>query len=78
MSPLSPLPQKYRGDFLLKKVLHGGTNFFWENLWGLFYMKSNDQIIHGRRKSFTNAFSSYLNTVNLKFFAAMVGDALEN
>ena len=35
---------------------------------GLFYMGSNDQIMQGGRKSFTNAFSSNLNSVNLKVF----------
>ena len=45
---------------------------------GMFYMGTNDQIMQGGRKSFTNAFSSNLNTVNLRIFPAMVGGTLEN
>ena len=41
-------------------------------------MGANDKIMQGRRKSFTNAFSSNLKTVNVKFSPAMVGGTLEN
>ena len=35
---------------------------------GLLYIGTNDHIIQEGRKSFTNAFSSNLNTLNLKIF----------
>ena len=42
-------------------------------------MGSNDQVMQGGRKSFTNAFSSNLNTVNLKISPDHVGrHTLEN
>ena len=55
---------------LMKKAFLGGNKRFWANLWevGLFYMGSNDQIMQGGTKSFTNTFSSNLNSVNLKIF----------
>ena len=40
---------------------------------GLFYMGSNDQIMQGGRKDFTNTFSSNLNSVNLKIFCGYGG-----
>ena len=59
-----PLP-KYGVTFLFFK---GGTNFFRQIYGEMFYMGTNYRIMQGRRKSFTKAFSSTLNTVNLKFF----------
>ena len=64
---VSSPPPKERGDLFLKKALHGGTIFL-ANLW--------EDVLHGNywsnhargRKSFTNEFSSNLNTVNLKIF----------
>ena len=42
-----------------------GNKLFWENLWEMFYMGTNDQIMQG---GFTNAFSSNPNTANLRIF----------
>ena len=43
--------------------------FFTKIYGGLFYMGlTNDQIILRERGDFTNAFSSYLDNVNLKIF----------
>ena len=77
MSPLSP-PPKYGGDLFLNKVLHGETKFFEEVYRGVFNTGTNDQINEGEgSKSFTNPFSSNLNTVNLKiFFPLAVGGKL--
>ena len=44
----------------------GEQSFLGKFMGGLFYMGSNDQIMQGGRKSFANAFSSNLNSVNLK------------
>ena len=52
---VSSLLPKYGGLFLCKFM-------------GFVYMGSNDQNIQGGREGFTNAFSSNLNTVNLKLF----------
>ena len=41
--------------------------FFGKFMGGMFYMGTNDQIIQGE-ESFTNAFSSNMNTVNLRIF----------
>ena len=30
----SSIPYKVWGNFFRKKALHGGTNFFWANLYG--------------------------------------------
>ena len=40
-------------------------------------MGSNDHIMQGRTKSFINAFSSHLKSVNLTFFFGIVGDTLK-
>ena len=40
----------------------GGTCFFGQIYGGMFYMRTNDQIMQGGRKCYTNAFSSNLNT----------------
>ena len=67
---MSPPPQKkvWEEFFLLKKLFMGEQTFFVKFMEGLFYIGSNDQIIQGGRKSFINAFSSNLNSVNLKIF----------
>ena len=45
---MPPLPlTKYGGTFFIKEALHGGAKFFWQILWGMFYMETNDQIIQG-------------------------------
>ena len=55
--------------FSLKKPFHGEQTF-----WGKYmrggggYIGLNDQIMQGGRKSFTNAFTSNLNSVNLENF----------
>ena len=41
--------------------------FFGKFIGGMFYMGTNDQIIQGE-ESFTNAFSSNMNTLNLRIF----------
>ena len=57
-----------QGYFFLKKALNGETDYFQTNLQReLFYMGTNNQITQGGRKSFTNAFSSNLNTKPEKF-----------
>ena len=55
------------GDFL-KKAFHGGTNFFGQIMGEVSYMGGGLMIrsCQGGRESFTNAFYSNLNTVNLK------------
>ena len=52
-------------------------SFLGKFMGGLFYMGSNDQIMQRGRKSFTNAFSSNLNSVNLKFFPSHGGKYLK-
>ena len=64
---VSSPPPKYWGDFFLKKALNGGTNFFGQIYGGMFYMKINDHIMQGGRKSFTNAFFNNLNTKSENF-----------
>ena len=56
------------GFFFLKKLFMGEQASLGKFMGGLFYMGSNDQIIQVGRKSCTNAFSSNLNSVNLKIF----------
>ena len=38
----SPPPTKYGGTFLVKRFCLG--EHFWENLWGMFYKGTNDQM----------------------------------
>ena len=45
MSPLPPT--MYGGNFFHKKALHGGTIFFGQFFWGMFYMRTKDQIMQG-------------------------------
>ena len=59
---------KSMGRLFLKKALHGGAHSFGQIYGGMFYMETNDQIMQRRRKSFTSAFSSNLNTANLRIF----------
>ena len=60
-------PQKVRKHlFSLKKAFHEEQTFLGKFMGGLFYIRSNDQIMQRGRKSFANAFSSNLNSVNLK------------
>ena len=59
---------KSMGRVFLKKALHGGANSFGQIYGGIFYMETNDQVMQSRRKSFTSAFSSNLNTANLRLF----------
>ena len=66
-SALPPYPPKYGGLFFLKKLCMD-NKLFWANLWGIFYMRTDDQIMQRGRNSFTNAFSSNLNTVDLRIF----------
>ena len=54
-----------------------GGKRFWKTYGEQFHMGTNDQIMQGGRKSFTNAFSVNLDTVNLKCSPAMEGDTLE-
>ena len=62
------------GDFFLNKALHAGAKFFEEVCRGMFNTGTNDQINEGEgSKSFTNPFSSNLNTVNLKIFPSHGG-----
>ena len=51
----------------------GEQTFLGKFMGELFYMGSNEQIMQGGRKSFTNAFYGNLNRVNLKFFPGHVG-----
>ena len=55
--------------FLLKKLFLVEQTFLGKFMGGLFYMGSRYHIMQGGRKSFTNAFSSNLNSVNLKIFS---------
>ena len=59
---------KCMGRLFLKNSLHGGANSLGQIYGGMFYMETNDQIKQRRRKSFTSAFSSNLNTANLRLF----------
>ena len=54
--------------FLLKRLFMGEQTFLGKFMGGLFYMGSNDQILQGEKKGFTNAFSNNLNSANLKNF----------
>ena len=56
----------------------GKETVFGNFMGDLFYMGSNDQIMQEGRKSFTNAFSSNLNSVNLKICPGHSGRTLEN
>ena len=49
------------------QIMQGERNSF-TKIERLFYMGCNDQIMQRGRKVFTNAFSSSLNSVNLKHF----------
>ena len=40
-------PYKVQGNLFQKKVLHEGTNFFWQIFGEMFYMGTNDQIMQG-------------------------------
>ena len=60
---VSNIPRKCGGTFFLKKLCRG-NNLFWINLWRVVL----HGVMQGQRKSFTNAFSSNLSTVNLKTF----------
>ena len=66
-------PQNYGRTFFLLKRIFMGEQFFGQIYGGLFYIGSNDQIMQRGRKSFTNAFFSNLNSVNLKFFPSHDG-----
>ena len=45
---MSPLPlTKYGEKCFRKKAFHGGTSFFGTNLWGMFDMGTNNQIMQG-------------------------------
>ena len=69
-------PPQSKEDFFLKKVCMGEQTFLGKFMWGVLYMGTSDQVMQERRKSFTNAFFSNLNTINL-MVGAMVGDTLE-
>ena len=58
--------------FSLKKPFHGGKNFLGQ-IYGRVYIELNDQNMQGGRISFTNAFTSNLNSVNLKKLAGHGG-----
>ena len=62
-------PQKIWEDFsLFVKLFVGEQTFLGKFMGGSFFMGSDDQIMQDGRKSFTNAFSSNLNSVNPKIF----------
>ena len=62
-------PQKlWEEYFLLKKLFLVEQTFLGKFMEGLFYMGSHYHIMQGGRKSFTDAFSSNLSSVNLKIF----------
>ena len=61
------------GDFFLRKALHERTDFLRKVYRGLFYIGTNDQIMQEVGESFTNEFSSNLNTGNLKIFSGHGG-----
>ena len=46
---ISSPPYKVWGNLFQKKVLHEGTNFFWQIFWEMFYMGTNDQIMQGEK-----------------------------
>ena len=69
---------KSMGRLFLKKALHGGANSFGQIYGGMLYMETNDQIMQRRRKSFTSAFSSNLNSEDLRISLAKAEDTLEN
>ena len=56
------------GIFSLKKDFQGGTNIFGLIYGGIVLHGSHYHIMQGGRKSFTDAFSSNLNSVHLKIF----------
>ena len=56
------------GTFFLEKLLHERTDFLRKVYRVLFYIGTNDQIMQEVGESFTNEFSSNLNTGNLKIF----------
>ena len=60
------------GDFFLKKLCMAQQTFLGKFMGGMFYMGTNDQIIQGE-ESFTNAFSSNMNPVNLRIFLKVNG-----
>ena len=60
-------------QMFLKMLFMGEQTFLGKFMGELFYMGSNEQIMQGGRKSFTNAFYGNLNSVNLKFFPGHVG-----
>ena len=78
---MSPPPKSMGGLFSLKKAFHGGTNYFGHFFFFFFFlgggvllhMGSNYQIMEGGEKSFTNPFSSNLNSVDLKIFLGYGG-----
>ena len=55
------------GDSFLKKLCMAQQTFWGKFMGRMFYMGTNDQIIQGE-KSFTNAFSTNMNTINLRIF----------
>ena len=59
--------------FLLKRLFMGEQTFWGKFMGGLFYIGSNDQMLQGEKKSFTNAFFNNLNSVNLKNFRSHGG-----
>ena len=71
---VSSSPKKiWEEFFLLKKLFLVEQTFLGKFMRGLFYMGSNDQIMQGGTKSFTDAFCSNLNSVNLKIFPGHSG-----
>ena len=52
-------------NLFIRKTFHV---LFWANLWGLSYMGGTIDQIMPRGRSFTNAFSSDLNIMNLKIY----------
>ena len=59
--------------YLIKKAFHEGTNSFLGGRYrGLFYIDSTDQIMREWTKSFTNIFSSNLNSLIRNLSPAMV------
>ena len=62
------MKMKHSVFFLLKKLFMWEQTFLGKFMGRLFYVGSNNQIMQEGRKSFTNTFSSNLNSVNLKNF----------
>ena len=56
------------GDFFAKKALYEETNFLRQIYGGKFYIGTNNQIMQGGKKIFTNAFFN-----NLKIFPSHGG-----